>query len=507
MTIRLLPDDPFDTRLRAAVGPPEWVNPVPSGRYNLVVLGGGTAGLVSAAAGAYLGAKVALIERDLLGGDCLNVGCVPSKALLAAAKAAAHVRAAAAFGVRVPSGVSVDFPAVMARVRRLRAHLSDNDSARRFRELGVDVYFGAGRFVDGQRIAVGERTLHFHRAIIATGSRAAVPDIPGLAEAGYLTNASVFALTEQPARLAVIGAGPVGCELAQAFARLGTQVTLLGNHPRILARDDDEAAAVVAAALARDGVDLRLGVTVEQVGVQPAGEGKVLRVRGADGRVSELSVDAILLAAGRVPNVEGLDLAAAGVQWHPRHGVLVDQKLRTHNRRIFAAGDVASAYRFTHAADALARVAVQNALFFATARADRLVIPWCTYTDPELAQVGLTEAVARQQQIKYAITRLDFAQADRAITDSQAEGFVKLLTTPDGQRLLGATVVGVAAGELITQLTPLIGQRRAWARLGATIYPYPTRAEVFRKLANAQALRRLTPTVRWLLGWWMRWRR
>lgn len=505
MNTSLLLDDAFDNRLRAAVAPPGWVNPTPTGQYNLVVIGGGTAGLVSAAAGVYLGAKVALIERELLGGDCLNVGCVPSKALLAAARAVAHVRAAAKFGVRVPPGVSVDFSAVMARLRQLRAQMSDNDSAQRFRELGVDVYFGTGRFVDGQRVAVGEQMLHFARAIIATGSRAAVPDIPGLAEAGYLTNASVFALTQQPARLAVIGAGPVGCELAQAFARLGTQVTLLGNRPRILPRDDDEAAALVAAALARDGVDLRLGVTVEQVRVLP--ECKALWVRGPDGRESVLIVDAILLAVGRVPNVEGLNLAAAGIQSHPQRGVIVDQKLRTHNRRVFAAGDVASTQKFTHAADALARVAVQNALFLATARADKLVIPWCTYTDPELAQVGLTETQARQQRIEYAVVRQDFARIDRAITDGQTEGFVKFLTTPNGRHILGATVVGTGAGEMIAQITPLIVNRQPLTSLGATIYPYPTRSEVFRKLANAQMARRLTPIVKRLLGWWMRqWR-
>src|SRR5438105_10373058 len=374
--VRVLPEDAYNRQLVANVHPPDWANPAPAERYNLVVLGAGTAGPVSGIGAAGLGAKVALGEREFLVGDCLNVGCVPSKALIRASRAAAEVQGAQDYGVEVPAGARVNFPAVMERMRRLRAAISPNDSAARYRGLGVDVFFGEARFTGPDAVEVGGRVLRFRRAVIATGARAARPDIPGLAEAGFLTNETVFTLTELPPRLAVIGAGPIGCELAQAFARFGAHVSLLGNHPQIMPREDPDAARIVENQMRRDGVNLVLGCNV--VRVTREGADKVLHLECA-GQPAKVRADAILVGVGRAPNVQGLNLEAAGVAYDETEGVRVNDRLQTTNRRIFAAGDICSRFKFTHAADAMARVVIQNALFFGRAKASGLVIPWCTY--------------------------------------------------------------------------------------------------------------------------------
>ena len=352
-----------------------------------VVIGAGTAGLVTAVGATSLGARVALIERELMGGDCLNVGCVPSKALIRAARAWADVRDAGDYGVAVPAGARVDFAAVMERVRRLRAGISKTDSARRYRDLGVDVFLGAGRFAGPDAIAVGGKTLHFKKAVIAKGARASVPPAPGLGEAGYLTNETVFHLTELPPRLAVIGAGPIGCELAQAFARLGSRVHLVEAVHGILPNEDRNAAETVRKSLTRDGVtvlccggDLRVAKT---------SGGKRLTVK-SHGRDYDVTVDDILVGVGRSPNVEGLDLDSVGVAFD-KTGVQVNDRLQTTSPRIYGAGDVCSTHKFTHNADFQARIVIQNALFPGRAKAKTLIIPWCTYTDPEVAHVGLYE--------------------------------------------------------------------------------------------------------------------
>jgi pyruvate/2-oxoglutarate dehydrogenase complex dihydrolipoamide dehydrogenase (E3) component len=499
----IAPSDAYNRELVANVHPPGWSNPEPGGRYNLVVIGAGTAGLVTAAGAAGLGAKVALVEKHLMGGDCLNVGCVPSKALIRAARAAADVRDAGTFGVRVPEGVTVDFPAVMERMRRLRAGISPHDSAARFRDLGVDVYFGAGRFARTDALEVDGRTLRFKKAVIATGARASAPPIPGLAEAGYLTNETVFELTELPSRLAVIGAGPVGCELAQAFARFGSRVTLVEQTPQILGREDCDAAALVAGSLKRDGVAIACGTTVTRIGAE--GSEKVLTLE-ADGRAREVRVDAVLVGAGRVPNVEGLGLDEAGVA-HDRSGVLVDDRLRTANRRIYAAGDVASRFQFTHAADALARVAIRNALFLGRARASALTIPRCTYTDPEVAHVGLEEAEAERKGIAVRTFVQEFAEVDRAVLDGEAAGFVKVHVRAGTDLILGATVVARHAGEMISELTLAMVGRRGLKTLAQTIHPYPTQAEALKKVADTYNRTRLTPAVKHWFTTWLDWTR
>jgi pyruvate/2-oxoglutarate dehydrogenase complex dihydrolipoamide dehydrogenase (E3) component len=496
-----LPGDRYDRELLEHTHPPEWTNPEPAARYHLVVIGGGTAGLVAAAGAAGLGARVALIERHLLGGDCLNAGCVPSKAMIRAARAAADVRDAAEFGVEV-SGMQVDFAAVMERMRRLRAGLSPHDSAARFRDLGVDVFLGEARFTDRESVAVDGQTLRFRRALIATGSRAVEPPIPGLAEAGFRTNETIFTLTELPRRLAVVGGGPIGCELAQTFARLGSRVTLIEQSPGILPRDDRDAAELVHNALARDGVDIK--TSCQLAGVESGGYVKLLQLKQGDSE-QQLEADEILVGVGRAPNVESLDLKAAGVEYDRRQGVTVDDRLRTTNNRIFAAGDVCSRFKFTHAADALARIAIQNALFFAWAKASALTIPWCTYTSPEVAHVGWSPQDANASDIRTETFVQQLRDVDRAVLDGETEGFVKIHVRAGSDRIVGATVVAQHAGEMISELTTAIASGTGLKKLAGVIHPYPTQAEAVKKAADAYQRARLTPRLRGLLQRWFSW--
>lgn len=453
MTARFLPDDPHDRAWVEQVRPTGHVNPTPQGRYHLVVLGGGTAGLVCAAGAAQLGARVALVEKHLLGGDCLSAGCVPSKSLLAAAR----------------GPLRADFPAAMERLRRQRAELAPNDSVERFRRLGVDVFLGTGRFTGPDTAEVDGATLRFRRAVIATGSRPAAPEV-----AGAMTSDEVFTLTALPSRLAVVGAGPVGCELAQAFARFGARVTLHDRGGRVLHREEPDAAAIVQGALERDGVTF---VPTGQVGGD---------------------FDAVLFAAGRLPNVEGLGLDAAGVAYD-RQGVKVNDYLRTSNPRVYAAGDVCSRFRFTHAADAYARVVIRNALFWGWGRASGLTIPWCTYTEPEIGRVGLSQAEAKEQGIAVDVFDQPFGHVDRAVLDGEAEGLVRVLARRGTDRIVGATVVGAHAGDLIGTIGLAMTHGLGLRRLAATVFPYPTRTEALRKLGDAYNRTRLTPWARWLL--------
>lgn len=495
----LLPDDPHDAALLAAVAPPDWRNPEPARRYDLVVLGAGTAGLVSAAIASGLGARVALVERGLLGGDCLNVGCVPSKAVLRAGRFVTDARAASAIGLAPRDGAQPDFAAAMERMRAIRAATAPHDSARRFRdELGVDVFLGEGRFTGPEEALVDGRRLVFRRAIVATGARPGLPPIPGLAEAGPLTNETVFTLRERPTRLAVIGGGPLGCELAQAFARLGAAVTLFEVAPRLLERDDPEAAAIVARALARDGVRVLLGAHVERV----ARDGAARRVRfAASGAgAGEEAFDELLVATGRLPNVADLGLEAAGVGFDAQRGVSVDDFLRTANRRIYAIGDCAMEAKFTHAADAAARIAVRNALFYGRQRLSRLVIPWCTYADPEVAHVGLTAEQAAQQGVAIDTYTVPMTENDRARTEGETEGFARLHARRGRDEIVGATLVGPGAGEGIALVVAAMTAGLGLGALAATILPYPTRALAVTGAANAYLRSRLTPLAKRVLG-------
>ncbi len=502
--LSLLPDDDHNRRLAANVHPNAWVNPRPATRYNLVVIGAGTAGLVIAAGAAGLGAKVALIERDLMGGDCLNFGCVPSKALLRGARAAAGIRDAARFGIDLPRNARVDFGAVMDRMRRLRADLSVNDSASRFRSLGVDVFFGDARFSGRDTITVGDSTLRFRRAAIATGARAAELSITGLKEVGYLTNETVFALTELPQRIAMIGGGPLGCELAQALCRFGSEVTVLEVAPQILIREDRDAALRVAKALVHDGVNLITGCDIASV--ERRGTEKLIRF-ARDGVAAELAVDEIIAGVGRAPAVAGLNLEAAGVAYDHAAGVTVDDYLRTTNPKIYAAGDICSQFKFTHMADAMARIVIRNALFYGRARISTLTIPWCTYTDPEIAHVGLYETEARARGIKVKTFVQEFGAVDRAVLDDETGGMVKLHVAEGGDRIVGATVVASHASEMISEMTLAIAQGVGLGAIANVIHPYPTQAEAFRKLGDQYNRTRLTPRVKRIFERWLAWTR
>jgi pyruvate/2-oxoglutarate dehydrogenase complex dihydrolipoamide dehydrogenase (E3) component len=489
------PDDRHNRDLVANVHPPAWTNPAPAERYDMVVLGAGTAGLVCAAGAAGLGARVALVERHLMGGDCLNFGCVPSKAVLRAAKAWHAAAAGASFGAPIAAGGG-DTARAMERMRALRAEISRNDSAERFRRLGVDVFLGVARFAGSDRVSVEGTELPFRRAVIATGARAAVPPIPGLASVVYRTNETIFALESAPARLAVLGAGPIGCELAQAFARMGSCVTLIDREARILPRDDADAASVVARALERDAVTFLDATSV--TGVAARGDEKVLSLSAAGRPGFELVVDELLVATGRRPNFEDLDLERASIVYGPA-GLSVDSRLRTSNRRVFACGDVAGRYQFTHAADAAARVVIQNALFFGRASADRLVIPWCTYTAPELAHVGMTQRDAERTANVETIT-VPYAELDRARLDGADDGFLRIHAARRNGRILGATVVGARAGETIGQISLAMTAGVTLAKIAAAVYPYPTYGEALKKAADAWRRTKLTPGAKRILA-------
>jgi pyruvate/2-oxoglutarate dehydrogenase complex dihydrolipoamide dehydrogenase (E3) component len=500
-----MPRDEWNEALLRNVHPEDWINPQPSGKYDLIAIGGGTAGLISAAGAAGLGAKVALIERNHMGGDCLNVGCVPSKSLLRSAHVAAEIRDAGQFGVRVPAGVEVDFGAVMSRMRKVRAEISPVDSVERYaNELGIDVFLGNARFMSPSEIEVGGAKLRFKKAVIATGARAFVPPIDGLADAGYLTNESIFDLTELPRRLVVIGGGPIGCELSQAFRRFGAEVTLVEMAGQFLGREDPDAAAVLRAALERDGVEIRLETSATKV-VAQNGE-KVLTLESG-GSSQTIAADAILVAVGRAPNVEGLGLDEAGIEFDLRKGVVVDDHLRTTNRRVFAAGDICLKTQFTHAADFSARAVIQNALFFGRKTVSALNIPWCTYTSPEIAHVGLYERDAEAQGIPVDTYLRELEHVDRAIAEGDTAGFVKIHTRKGSDKILGATIVARHAGDLISEISVAMAAGLGLGGLSAVIHPYPTQAEAIRQTGDAYNRTRLTPSVKRLFAWILRMRR
>lgn len=497
------PDDAFNRALVASVRPPTWVNPRPTGRYNLVVIGGGTAGLVSAVGAAGLGAKVAIIERHLLGGDCLNYGCVPSKALLRAAHAAHDARKAGDFGVNVTGAIEPDFAAAMARMRQLRAAIAPHDSAERLTNLGIDVFVGDARFTGKDTIAVAGERLVFSRAIVATGARAAVPVVPGLDESGFLTNETVFSLTTRPGHLVVIGAGPIGCEMAQAFARLGSRVTIVSQDRQLLPREDAEVAHLLHAVFEREGIEMRLGAALTRVARSGT---RLLLSLTHDDRDETLEADDVLVATGRTPNLEGLGLDAAGVTFTPT-GVTVDDFLRTSNPRIFAAGDICTPYKFTHAADAMARIAIRNALFFGRTRMSALVIPWTTYTDPEIAHVGLSAADAAKAGDRVVTLQVALDEVDRAILDGTTDGFARAHVDARSGRVLGATIVARHAGDLIGEMSLMMTAGLTIDTLSRTIHPYPTTGEVAKKLGDAWMRRKLTPFATRALSTLLRWRR
>ncbi|MGI8525452.1 MAG: dihydrolipoyl dehydrogenase family protein [Pseudolabrys sp.] len=444
---------------------------------DICVIGAGSGGLSVAAAAAAFGVPVVLIERGSMGGECLNTGFVPSKALLAAANRVALMRGGEKFGVSAQN-VAVDFTAVRAHVRGVIAALAPADSTERFTGLGVRVIKGEARFIDRQTVAVSDEfEIRARRFVIATGSRAAAPPIPGLDATPFLTNETVFDLTELPRHLIIIGAGPIGLELAQAFRRLGSEVTVL-EAAQPLAKDDPECAAIVLTQLERDGVIIRDYVAITRV------EGKVGDIEVAIGKGGEEEIvkgSHLLVAAGRMPVLDALHLDAAGIK-RDRGGVVAGNNLKTSNRRVYVIGDAAGRAQFTHAANYHAGIVIRNALFRLPAKADNDAIPWVTYTDPELAQTGLTEAQARERGYAIRVSRWSFHDNDRAQAERDTRGHIKVITTKRG-KILGATIVGAQAGELITTWTLAITQGlNIRAFTGMTI-PYPTRSEIGKRAA------------------------
>ncbi len=503
MSLSIAPADEYNQALVEHTHPPEWENPKPAGKYNLIAIGGGSAGIISALGAAGLGGRAALIERHLLGGDCLNYGCVPSKALIRAARAAYQIRHGDRFGCPVENVPEVDFAAVMERMRRLRSRISQHDAAQRFKAMGVDVYLGDARFTSPSSLEVAGTQLEFRRAVIATGGRAAEPPIKGLKETGYLTNETVFSLTELPHRLVVIGGGSIGCEMAQTFRRLGSTVHLVDVAPRLLPRDEAAAANVVQGQFEQEGIHLYLGFEVQAT--EKTGHSKSVIIE-RKGERQKLIADEILVAVGRRPNLEGLDLEAANVKYHKR-GVEINDRLQTSNPRIFAAGDICASYQFTHAADAMARLCIQNALFFGRKKLSQLVMPWCTYTDPEVAHVGLTPEAAEARGIAIDSYHVELKEVDRAVLDGEDQGFAVVHTRKGSGKIAGATIVSAHAGESISEITLLMTKKLSLGSLADVIHCYPTQAEVLKRIADNYNRKRLTPNIAQLFKKWLEWQR
>ncbi len=490
----------FDLRESQNVHPQDWKNPQPARRYSLVVIGAGPAGFLTALNAAKVGAKVAIVERDRFGGACFNVGCIPSKTILRTSRLYAEIRNADNFGAEVPSGISVNFSAVMERMRRVRARVSRRVSAQRLASAGVDVFFGQARFAGPKAVEVEGKLLHFKRALIASGARPKVPSIPGIAAAGYLTNENVFNLDECPRRLLVLGGGPLGCELAQAFCRLGSQVHIVQDDPMFLGNEERDAAQVLSEALARDGIDIHLNS--QAVKVHADGKGKIVHLVNDDYKFT-LTVDEILVGIGSTPNVTDMNLDDAGVRYDKDAGIMTNDYLQTSNPRIYAAGDVCSEKKFPHIEVAASEIVVRNAFFWGRERISMSAVPFCTYTDPEIAHVGLyvTEARAKDTPVKTFTVMM--SDVDRAITDSEDEGFVKIHVKEGTDQIIGATVAASHAGELISEISLAMNAKIGLRALARVNYPYPTQAQAIKLAANAYLDTLRNPKRSWLRKQWL----
>ena len=475
-------------------------NPGSRSPYHLLIVGAGPAGLLAAKVAVRHGARVALIERNLLGGTCLNKGCIPSKTLIRTSRLYREMRDAEHFGGRVPGTIAVDFSAVIQRVQRVRARLTELDSAERLTAIGIDVYSGAARFAGPRSVTVGAEVLHFEKALVATGGLPVCPPIPGLEEAGYLTYENVFDLTECPKRLLVIGGGPVGCELAQAFARLGSRVTLVQDEAMFLGHEERDAAQLLSDSLARDGIEIHLDTQTSSVRIE--GNDKVADLIRDDTKRT-VAVDQILVGVGTAPNVHGLELEAAGVEYDRELGIPVDDFLRTSNPRIFAAGDVCTENKFPHIENAAGRIVVANALFLGRQRLSAETVPWCTFTDPEIAHVGMYVTEARRKGIPVKTFTVLMHEVDRAIADGEEEGFVKLHVREGTGKLLGATVVASHAGDLINEISLAMSAGLDLHTLATANQPYPTQSQAIKMAAGAWVGSQRKSVRSWLLTKWL----
>lgn len=452
--------------------------------YDLIVIGGGAAGLTAAGIGANFGAKTMMVESDRLGGDCTWYGCVPSKTLLHAAKMANTMKQAKQFGAKTEE-TPLDFEQVMQHIRQVRQDVYEEaDHPDHFRDMNIDVQFGKASFIDKHTIEITEegnnRTVSSRYFIIATGSRAMVPPIPSLDEVPYLTNETLFEIEEQPSSLAIIGGGPIGIEMAQAFQRLGTDVTVIDMLPRILGNDDEELAGMLLERLIKEGVDFKLSASVNKV-LQK--DGRIVIQGEQEEESKQWSAEKLLVATGRVANYEKLNLDAAGINY-TKHGITINNRCQTNVRHIYAAGDVTGRFQFTHMSDHMAKIAATNALLKIPMKIDDRHVPWSTYTDPELAHVGATEKSLIEEGISYQEYRFPYDKIDRAITDNETDGLIKLFAKKRTGKILGATVFGVHAAELISEYALAMKNGVTLRKMADTIHPYPTYALGARRAAD-----------------------
>ncbi|CAM9923192.1 unnamed protein product [Ectocarpus sp. 4 AP-2014] len=498
-----LPKDDYNVKLVSNVGPTDYINPEPLEKYDLVVIGSGAAGLLSVIIANGLGKTCALVEQHAMGGDCLNVGCVPSKALIACATRLHEVQNSAEFGVEIKGEVGVDFGKVMKRMRRVRSDISEHDSVARYsRDFVKHIFLGRGVFTSADTIEVAGKKLKFDKAMVATGASAAVPPVPGLKDTPHLTNSNFWNLEELPPRMGVIGAGPIGLEMSQAMQRFGCKVTCFEYADQLLPREDPDAAKCLEGALLEDGLDIRLGARIKRVecdegGGQFKAPFKAYRViLDKDGEEEVFECDCLLNATGRVPNVFGVGLDDAGVDYNNRQGVVIDDYFRTTSPNIYACGDCASPYKFTHAADWQARVAIRNMFLGDKNKQSDLLVPWCTYTEPEVAHVGKYEAELEENGVEFESYMRQLKDVDRAKCEGITEGFAKITVEKGSNgRILGATVVGPNAGSMISELTICIQNNVSMGQLAGTIHPYPTAAECIRQAANLYIKTYRTPAV------------
>jgi pyruvate/2-oxoglutarate dehydrogenase complex dihydrolipoamide dehydrogenase (E3) component len=492
VTVLLSPGDSdaaAEARLLDRVHPENWRNPEPKPVYDLAILGAGPAGLAAAAEAIDRGLSVALIERARLGGNSLNAGSIPSKTIVASARifgTAHHARELGAPSIVQPDGVSsaiqeqTDFGNAMRRMRRVRARIAEYHSVERLCAAGIDIFFGDARFAGSNTLAAGDARLTFRKALIATGARPRPSDIPGLEETGYWTSETIFAMSTLPRRLAVIGGGPLGCEAAQAFSRLGSHTILIQNDPKFLPREERDAAETLSMSLTRDGVETRLNTTVTRARLEG---GKKILETANNGIEYSFDVDEILLSIGRLPNVETLRLEAACIEVNSTNCIQIDEFLRTANPDVYAAGDVAMEHKFTNVAEATGRMAVRNAFGKRKQRRSHLMIPWCTYTDPEIAHIGMHIWQARELAIPVRSITIMMQDTDRAIVDGQDIGFVKIHLRDGTDRILGATIVASRASEMINEMSVVLSAGLGMRELANVMHTYPAQSEAIRQAA------------------------
>ena len=472
-------DDAFSKKLVENVFPANWKNPKAGQTYDLLVIGGGPGGMTAATIAREQQATVALVEKEHMGGECLSYGCIPSKALLRSSRLAADVRNGANFGIEIPNNWKVDFGAVMQRVHRLQSTLAPHDSPEHFKGLGIDLFLGQARFLGPNQVEVGGQTITFKKAIIATGTEPVPLKIPGLTESDYLTNQTIFQLSTLPKRFGVIGGGPISCELAQAFLQFGSEVTLITDSTHLLPRDDLMATERLKKVFEDEGMKIFFQSHVERV--EKKGKEKTLYLNQPN---QSITVDEILVAIGRAPAVMGLDLEKAGISYHTHQGISTNEFLQTTNPNVYAVGDVTSRYKFTHMSQELASLAVTNALKGHTKKNSSLNVPWCTFTEPEVAHIGLSEQEAKEKGIATESVIIELSNIDRAIVDEETTGFMKLIVKENSHHIIGADLMASHAGDMISELSVAMASEQGLLALAQAIHPFPTQAQVVRTAAK-----------------------